>query len=145
MNMILTDISFLTFYQVLGWAVVIIAIAIVTQIPALRKKMGWSKDKKDNDDLSQSNSKAIVTEALKNLNCTVAWEKDETDLIGKYDYQSGHFRLRIKSESAIYRCLISSSSKPQSSILRWCAASATNAISMPEDCEWSIRSMRNRA
>ena len=100
MNMILTDISFLTFYQVLGWAVVIIAIAIVTQIPALRKKMGWTKAEKNNGDLSQSNSKAIVTEALKNLNCTVAWEKDETDLIGKYDYQSGHFRLRIKSESA---------------------------------------------
>jgi len=38
----------------------------------------------------------IVDHALKSLNCQTEWETDHGDRVVKYDYQNGHFRIRVE-------------------------------------------------
>lgn len=47
--------------------------------------------------------KKMISSALKALNCKCAWSDDHGDLIAKYDFQSGHFRLRIEKDSPYAR------------------------------------------
>ena len=47
----------------------------------------------------QDDNKLSVNYALKRLNCKVTWTKDHEDLIARYQYQSGHFRIRLEKNS----------------------------------------------
>lgn len=47
--------------------------------------------------------KQIVNDALKSFNCTCNWETDNDYTIVKYDYQSGHFRIRLEQGSPYVR------------------------------------------
>jgi tetratricopeptide (TPR) repeat protein len=48
-------------------------------------------------------NKILISNALKKLNCTYTWEEDHDDMIVKYDFQSGHFRIRLEKESPYVR------------------------------------------
>lgn len=48
---------------------------------------------------TQDDNKLSVNYALKRLNCQVTWSKDHEDLIARYQYQSGHFRIRLEKNS----------------------------------------------
>lgn len=43
--------------------------------------------------------KKLVSAALHQLNCRCEWKKDQETLYGRYDYQSGHFRIRIEKDT----------------------------------------------
>ena len=42
----------------------------------------------------------LVDRTLKSLNCQTEWESDHGDRIVKYDYQNGHFRIRVEPGSS---------------------------------------------
>ena len=50
-------------------------------------------------DRSQDATKILVNSALRELNCKCTWTNDHGDLIAKFDYQSGHFRIRLEKGS----------------------------------------------
>lgn len=52
---------------------------------------------------SQEDNKLSVNYALKKLNCKVRWEQDHDDLLAQYDFQSGHFRIRLEKNSPYVR------------------------------------------
>jgi tetratricopeptide (TPR) repeat protein len=52
---------------------------------------------------SQDDNKLSVDYALKKLNCKVKWSKDHEDLLAQYDFQSGHFRIRLEKDSPYVR------------------------------------------
>lgn len=52
---------------------------------------------------TQDDNKLSVNYALKQLNCKVRWEKDHEDLVARYDFQSGHFRIRLEKDSPYVR------------------------------------------
>ena len=47
----------------------------------------------------QEQNKKRLDKALKELNTKATWEKDHEDLIAHFDYQSGHFRIRLEKNS----------------------------------------------
>ncbi len=73
----------------------------------------WHKEKKKraamiSDEAEKSSDKKIrakwlekiVDNALKSLNCQTEWITDHGDRIVKYDYQNGHFRIRVEQGSS---------------------------------------------
>lgn len=52
---------------------------------------------------TQEDNKLSVNNALKKLNCTVKWERNHEDLIARYNYQSGHFNIRLEKSSPYVR------------------------------------------
>ena len=42
----------------------------------------------------------LASQALQDLHCEVSWETDKTVRIGQYDFQNGHFQLRIDPSTA---------------------------------------------
>lgn len=62
----------------------------------------WRKQHDEGSGLyarTQDDNKLSVDYALKALNCQVKWTKDHEDLIARYQYQSGHFRIRLEKNS----------------------------------------------
>lgn len=90
--------NFLFFDRLLGWVLLIALMAIALRVPFFRDRVRRWMRGKETIKMSQKENKAVVTKALKALNCTLEWGKDDADLIGKYDFQSGHFRIRIKEK-----------------------------------------------
>ena len=54
-------------------------------------------------DRSMDDNRVCIRTALKRLNCKGRWDKEGSDLIVRYDYQSGHFRIRLESTSPYVR------------------------------------------
>ena len=54
-------------------------------------------------DHAQELNKKRLDKALKALNTQALWEKDHDDLVARFDYQSGHFRVRLEKDSAYVR------------------------------------------
>lgn len=54
-------------------------------------------------DRSMDDNRVCIRTALKRLNCKGRWDKEGSDLIVRYDYQSGHFRIRLESASPYVR------------------------------------------
>ncbi len=52
---------------------------------------------------SQDDNKLSVNYALKQLNCKVRWENDHDDLIARYEYQSGYYRITLEKGSPYVR------------------------------------------
>lgn len=52
---------------------------------------------------TQEDNKLSVSNALKKLNCTPTWERNHDDLIARYNYQSGHFNIRLEKNSPYVR------------------------------------------
>ncbi len=83
---------------VLLWAIMFI-IAFVF-IPVWRKKHDAGKGFYAR---SQDDNKLSVNYALRSLNCKVNWMEDHEDLVARYDYQSGHFNIRLEKNSPYVR------------------------------------------
>ena len=47
----------------------------------------------------------MVTQTLRQMNCECTWEDDKDDRVASYDYQNGHFRLRVEKESPYVRLM----------------------------------------
>ena len=47
-------------------------------------------------DHAQEQNKKRLDKALKALNTQAVWEKDHDDIVAHFDYQSGHFRVRLE-------------------------------------------------
>lgn len=73
----------------------------------------WHREKKRravmvSDDAEKSSDNKVrakwleklVDRTLKSLNCQTDWESDHGDRIVKYDYQNGHFRIRVEPGSS---------------------------------------------
>lgn len=76
------------------WAICfVIAFAI---LPAWRRSHDTGKEFRAR---TVDQNKAIVTAALKELNCKCNWTTDRGDTVVKYDYQSGHFCIRLEQNS----------------------------------------------
>lgn len=56
------------------------------------------KNRLEADHVQEQNKKRL-DKALKELNTKATWEKDHEDLIAHFDYQSGHFRIRLEKNS----------------------------------------------
>ena len=54
-------------------------------------------------DHAQELNKKRLDKALKALNTQAVWEKDHDDLVARFDYQSGHFRVRLEKNSIYTR------------------------------------------
>lgn len=54
-------------------------------------------------DHAQELNKKRLDKALKALNTQALWEKDHDDLVARFDYQSGHFRVRLEKNSVYTR------------------------------------------
>ena len=54
-------------------------------------------------DHAQELNKKRLDKALKALNTQALWEKDHDDLVARFDYQSGHFRVRLEKDSVCIR------------------------------------------
>ena len=54
-------------------------------------------------DHAQELNKKRLDKALKALNTQAVWEKDHDDLVACFDYQSGHFRVRLEKNSGYTR------------------------------------------
>ena len=54
---------------------------------------------------TQEDNRLSVNDALKKLNCNVKWEKINEDLIAHFDYQSGHFNIRLEKNSPYVRLI----------------------------------------
>ena len=54
-------------------------------------------------DHAQELNKKRLDKALKALNTQAVWEKDHDDLVARFDYQSGHFRVRLEKNSVYTR------------------------------------------
>ncbi len=54
---------------------------------------------------TQEDNRLSVNDALKKLNCDVKWEKINEDLIAHYNYQSGHFNIRLEKDSPYVRLI----------------------------------------
>lgn len=50
-------------------------------------------------DHAQEQNKKRLDKALKALNTQAVWEKDHDDIVAHFDYQSGHFRVRLEKNS----------------------------------------------
>lgn len=80
------------------WAIMYI-IAFVF-LPAWRKRHDADKGLYAR---SQDDNKLSVNYALKRLNCKVKWMEDHGDLVARYDYQGGHFNIRLEKGSPYVR------------------------------------------
>jgi tetratricopeptide (TPR) repeat protein len=52
---------------------------------------------------SQDDNKLSLNYALKQLNCKVRWERDHDDLIARYVFQNGRYRIRLEKDSPYVR------------------------------------------
>lgn len=80
------------------WAIVLI-IAFVF-LPVWRKRHDAGKGLYAR---SQDDNKLSVNYALKAMNCKVKWTDDHEDLIARYNYQGGHFNIRLEKDSPYVR------------------------------------------
>lgn len=80
------------------WAILYI-IAFVF-LPAWRKRHDAGKGLYAR---SQDDNKLSVNYALKRLNCKVKWMEDHGDLVARYNYQGGHFNIRLEKDSPYVR------------------------------------------
>ena len=80
------------------WAILYI-IAFVF-IPAWRKRRDAGKGLYER---SQDDNKLSVNYALKKLGCKVKWMTDHEDLVARYEYQGGHFNIRLEKNSPYVR------------------------------------------
>lgn len=80
------------------WAIVIVLV--------LMAERAWRKHHKAGRGSyvhSQKENQILVSNALKALNCQCKWEKEQGGKIAKFDFQTGHFRLRIEDGSPYVR------------------------------------------
>lgn len=56
-----------------------------------RKKKGVSA----RDTVHMERMTKLADDALAKLHCDVSWAEDGNDKVATYDYQNGHFRLRV--------------------------------------------------
>ncbi|MGI6242148.1 MAG: hypothetical protein ACOYJK_01195 [Prevotella sp.] len=54
---------------------------------------------------TQEDNKLSVDHALKKLNCKAKWERNQEEIMAHYDYQSGHFRIRLEKTSPYVRLI----------------------------------------
>lgn len=80
------------------WAIMYI-IAFVF-LPAWRKRHDAGKGLYAR---TQEDNKLSVNYALKQLNCKVKWMEDHGDLVARYDFQGGHFNIRLEKDSPYVR------------------------------------------
>jgi hypothetical protein len=53
--------------------------------------------------IGSEENKQVISDALKSLNCVCSWEEDHDNVVAKYDYQSGHFRIRLEKDTPYVR------------------------------------------
>ena len=58
------------------------------------------KKKKGPDADRAEEMERVASQALRDLHCEVSWETEKSVRIGQYDFQNGHFQLRIDPSSA---------------------------------------------
>ena len=77
------------------------AMAVVYDIFSHRKlfKRKSRKPWRLPDEKRMQQLKLITDEALNSLHCDVEWEDDGDDKVAQYQYQNGHFRLRLEKNS----------------------------------------------
>lgn len=86
-------------------AVIILVFAIIFII-AFVILPAWRQHHDKDSTLSlrtQNRNEAVINDALKQLNCRGRWSDDGADRIVRYDYQNGHFRIRLSRESPYAR------------------------------------------
>mgnify|MGYP002515521769 FL=1 len=83
---------------VILWAIMYIVAFVF--LPAWRKRHDAGKGLYAR---SQDDNKLSVNYALRHLNCKVKWNEDQGDLVARYDYQGGHFNIRLEKDSPYIR------------------------------------------
>ena len=83
----------------------VLAFATVWVLLFLQWRQGRVDADKSVDDYTVDDKKNIVDSTLKQLNSHADWEEDEEDHVDRYDYQSGHFTLRISKDTPYVRLI----------------------------------------
>ncbi len=68
----------------------------------IRKMLGGGKNHQGIPENAQE-LEQVVHEALRQLNCDVAWLDENDARVAQYDYQNGHFRLQVSKKSPYVR------------------------------------------
>ena len=83
----------------------VLAFATVWVLLFLQWRQGRVEEDESVDDYTVDDKKNIVDSTLKQLNSHADWEEDDGDHVGRYDYQSGHFTLRISKGTPYVRLI----------------------------------------
>ena len=77
--------------------VIILLLAVVLLSMRVSGFWSWRKRKSVSvpDNIRLERMTKLADDALGKLNCDVAWSDDDEDKLATYDYQNGHFRLRL--------------------------------------------------
>jgi len=78
-------------------AIVCLSVLFARKIDDIRGVKKAPKEDVLHTDVKQM--KRVADKALSTLNCEPSWEKDKENWIARYDYQGGHFRLRLSEQS----------------------------------------------
>ncbi len=79
--------------------IIILILAVMLLVISVRESgyKFWRKRKtvSVSDNIRMERMVKLADEALGKLNCDVTWSEEDTDKVAAYDYQNGHFRLRL--------------------------------------------------
>ena len=80
--------------------IIILILAVMLLVISVRESgyKFWRKRKtvSVSDNIRMERMVKLADEALGKLNCDVTWSEEDTDKVAAYDYQNGHFRIRVE-------------------------------------------------
>ena len=83
--------------------IIILILAIMLLVISVRESgyKFWRKKKSVSvsDNIRMERMVKLADDALRKLNCDVTWSEEDADKVAAYDYQNGHFRLRLSPGS----------------------------------------------
>ncbi len=86
-------------------ATILVAVFWFYGLPLYRIWNQHSRIRKDIDKIDQTANQRIIKAALRELNCKGTWVTDGNDRVVKFDFQRGHFRLRVRRGTPYVRLL----------------------------------------
>ncbi len=96
--------------EILSIMLIVAAVVLLVQLRSRGKlkRLIWKKKKtKGNasDRQRMSQAESLLENTLHALNCQTSWTDDQNDRVVSYQYQSGHFRVRVEESSPFVRML----------------------------------------
>ena len=84
---------------------ILVAVFWFYGLPLYRIWNQHSRIRKDIDKIDQTANQRIIKAALRELNCKGTWVTEGNDRVVKFDFQRGHFRLRVRRGTPYVRLL----------------------------------------
>ena len=89
-------------YIILELALVVLVVELYPYVKSLFRKALRRRSSRAKG-LPSYDLEQLADATLRELNCEVQWGDEDGDRVGQYDYQNGHFRLRVNKSSSFVR------------------------------------------